>query len=99
VKHLHNKRSLPNLIAAATIFASAPAMAVVTIWDGGGANSNWDTATNWVGDVLPPTANDVQFASAFTSGTTIQTNGNRTANSLIINTLTGFTSAAEPRIG
>src|SRR4051812_29224655 len=69
-------------VALSALLASH-ATAATTVWDGGGANANWDTPANWLGDVVPPAANDVQFASAFTSGTTISPNGNRTANSLI----------------
>jgi hypothetical protein len=28
--------------------------AAAATWDGGGANSNWSTGANWVGDVAPP---------------------------------------------
>src|SRR5213595_1331661 len=56
-------------------------------------SSNWNVAANWAGNTVPPIANDVQFASAFASGTTIRTNGNRTANGLLIHTLTPFTIA------
>jgi autotransporter-associated beta strand protein len=79
--------------AAAALFASAPALAVITTWDGGGANSNWATAANWNTNVVPPAINDVQFGSAFTSGTSIVMGGSRTVNSLIINTVTPFTIA------
>jgi hypothetical protein len=36
----------------------APAVAT---WDGGGANANWTTAANWVGDVAPNPGDDLVF--------------------------------------
>lgn len=33
----------------------------VKIWDGGGADSNWKTAQNWIGDVAPVTDDDLIF--------------------------------------
>src|SRR5262245_20527552 len=36
----------------------APAVAT---WDGGGANANWTTAANWVGDVAPNPADYLVF--------------------------------------
>ena len=38
----------------------APAIAT---WDGGGANNNWTTAANWVGDVAPQPGDDLVFGS------------------------------------
>jgi hypothetical protein len=29
------------------------------IWDGGGPDLNWTTAANWVGDVVPSSADDL----------------------------------------
>jgi autotransporter-associated beta strand protein len=93
------RRNIAALSAAAlaTVLASR-VNAVTTIWDGGApvGNTNWNTAANWLGDVVPPTANDVQFATGFGSGTTIETNGNRTANSLLINTTTDFIISGDP---
>lgn len=36
--------------------------AYVWVWDGGGADDNWTTAANWVGDVEPGLGAAVQFA-------------------------------------
>jgi hypothetical protein len=36
----------------------APAIAT---WDGGGANNNWTTAANWVGDIAPQPGDDLVF--------------------------------------
>lgn len=60
------------------------------IWDGGGADAKWNTANNWDNNTVPLTTADVTFATAFTSGTAIDLNGNRTVNSLTINTTTAF---------
>ena len=34
----------------------------VSIWDGGGADNNWMTAANWVGDAVPSAGDDLVFA-------------------------------------
>jgi len=39
----------------------APAVAT---WDGGGANANWSTAANWIGDVAPTPGDDLVFPAA-----------------------------------
>lgn len=58
-------------------------------WAGVGADNKWDTAANW--DLgVPDAADDVVFATGFTSGTTINLNGNRTVASLTVNTITSF---------
>ena len=53
-------------------------------------DAKWDTVTNWNNDAVPANGDIVQFGSAFTSGTSINLNGNRTAASLIISTLSAF---------
>ena len=42
----------------------APASADDIIWDGGGADNNWDTAENWSNDVVPTFFEDVFFTAA-----------------------------------
>jgi autotransporter-associated beta strand protein len=76
----------------------ASVLAVTTVWDGGSTigNTNWGSGPNWVGNIAPGPTNDVEFGVAFTSGTNIQTVGNRTVNSLIINTLTPFSISGAP---
>src|SRR5438034_9974512 len=37
------------------------AVPAVSTWDGGGANANWTTAANWVGDVAPQAGDDLVF--------------------------------------
>ena len=46
-------------------------------WDGGpsGTSTNWNTAANWVGDVLPGPSDDAVIGAAF-SGITISTSAN-----------------------
>ena len=54
------------LLLAVVLFGHAMYAATFT-WDGGGANDNWSTALNWVGDSTPPLlsgANDFAFAGA-----------------------------------
>jgi (2Fe-2S) ferredoxin len=36
----------------------------VKTWDGGGADNNWSTAANWVGDVAPVPGDDLVFPAA-----------------------------------
>ncbi|MCA1624600.1 MAG: VCBS repeat-containing protein [Acidobacteria bacterium] len=40
---------------------SANAFSAVKTWDGGGADPNWATAANWVGDIAPVVNDDVVF--------------------------------------
>ena len=42
----------------------APVSADDIIWDGGGADNNWDTAENWSNDVVPTFFENVFFTSA-----------------------------------
>src|SRR5215204_4172750 len=79
----------------ALLAASNPLRAVITIWDGGGANTNWSTSANWNTNVVPLSTHDVEFATGFGSGTTIETAGDRTANSIIISTGTTFTLSGD----
>lgn len=68
------------------------AQAATRTWDGGGVDSNWNTIFNWDGDIsIPATTDDVTIGTAFGSGATISLNGDRTVNSLTIDTSTGIT--------
>ncbi|HJT81001.1 MAG TPA: autotransporter-associated beta strand repeat-containing protein, partial [Chthoniobacterales bacterium] len=67
-----------------------PVKAATRTWDGGGADALWDTILNWDNDALPANGDIIVFGSAFSSGSTISLNGNRTVGSLQINTITGF---------
>ena len=64
--------------------------ATTRTWDGGGTNAFWDTVVNWDNDALPATSDIVQFSTGLGSGAAINLNGNRTAASLTINTLSAF---------
>src|SRR5882762_6556734 len=76
---------------AGVLGALARAFAATSTWDGGGTTQSWGDAANWSPNGVPPAANDVVFASGFASGTNVHLNGNRTVNSLTINTATAFT--------
>lgn len=42
--------------------AAEPRLPMATrIWDGGGANVNWTTPTNWVGNVVPQAGDNLEF--------------------------------------
>lgn len=43
------------------LFFSLNTPAAVRTWDGGGADANWQTAANWVGDVAPAANDDLVF--------------------------------------
>ena len=60
-------------------------------WDGGGADALWDTVLNWDNNAAPVNGDTLMFGSAFTSGTTINLNGNRTSGLITISTLSAFT--------
>src|SRR5689334_15192297 len=59
-------------------------------WDGGGADARWSTVNNWQNNLLPSTTAAITIGTGFNSGPTIFLNGNRTADSLVINTTTDF---------
>jgi autotransporter-associated beta strand protein len=50
--------------AAASAFYPTSAKAALRTWDGGGANSLWMNATNWVDDVAPVAGDDLFFPVA-----------------------------------
>ena len=53
-------------------------------WTGGGGNTNWDTAANWSGGVVPSAGSDVVIAVS--SGTAVNGSGNAAQiNSLTLN--------------
>ena len=56
------KYRLITLLLVSIVFVTAhPLGAADRTWDGGGANVNWSTITNWDGDATAPVANDVLF--------------------------------------
>ncbi|HSI65509.1 MAG TPA: hypothetical protein VLE43_20450 [Candidatus Saccharimonadia bacterium] len=59
------------------------------VWDaGGGANSNWSTGNNWVGDGLPTAGKDVILGIG---GASVQIDSAQTAGMVFINRDTAFT--------
>ncbi|MDR1284050.1 MAG: hypothetical protein LBK99_25020 [Opitutaceae bacterium] len=57
----HPKNSPRFLVAAFAAFTAIHLSAATVKWDGGAGNSTWTTATNWSGDTLPASADDVTF--------------------------------------
>jgi autotransporter-associated beta strand protein len=49
---------------------SINAFSAVKTWDGGGADANWTTAANWVGDVAPVANDDLVFPATAAQFTT-----------------------------
>jgi hypothetical protein len=49
------------LIGLSISIFSVNAFSAVKTWDGGGADANWQTAANWVGDVAPVVTDDLVF--------------------------------------
>ncbi len=52
------------LLAFLFIFCVSNNYAAVKTWDGGGADANWTTAANWVGDIAPVANDDLVFPAA-----------------------------------
>ncbi len=64
---------------------SVNAFSAVRTWDGGGADANWTTAANWVGDVAPVAGDDLVFpASAARQSNNNNFSGFTSFNSLTI---------------
>lgn len=51
-------------------------------WDGGGANGNWNTAANWVGDVAPVANDDLIFPATSAQFATTHNFSGTTFNSI-----------------
>ena len=43
------------------VLAFASSALATQVWDGGGAGDSWSTATNWSGDAVPTSGDDVYF--------------------------------------
>ncbi len=54
------------------------------VWDGGGADSNWSTAANWVGDSLPTSASTVYFDSTSAKNAVIDSGFGAAVSSVLI---------------
>ena len=67
-----------------------------TTWDGGGTNASWGTLANWNPDGLPlfDGTEAITIGTGFASGLTMTLDGTRYIDSLLINTISGFTLAA-----
>jgi|GEM_PF-1870917 len=70
-------------------FALMASRSTAAIWDaGGGANNNWTTAANWVGDAVPTTGQDVVIGAG--SGN-VAINSSEPVGMLMISRDAGFT--------
>ncbi len=49
------------LLSLLILFCAVNDFSAIKTWDGGGANGNWTTAANWVGDVTPVANDDLVF--------------------------------------
>lgn len=58
------------ILAVFFTLLTSSSFAAVRTWDGGGADANWQTAANWVGDVAPAANDDLVFPAATTQFTT-----------------------------
>src|SRR5262245_29987999 len=81
-KHPYAQRANRNFQPRLEALENRLALAAIT-WDGGssGTGTAWNTAANWVGDVLPGTVDDAVIGPAF-SGVTITSSGAVTIKSL-----------------
>ena len=66
------------LLGALNVFSA------VKTWDGGGADANWQTAANWVGDIAPVAGDDLVFPAAAEQ----QSNNNNLAGFTTFHSLT-----------
>jgi hypothetical protein len=59
-------RYFPVLVAAMVFFVceTSVSFAATRTWDGGGANTSWTTAANWVDDIAPVAGDDLVFPAA-----------------------------------
>lgn len=57
MRTLTGRRMVALVAGIATV--AVQAMAATFVWDGGGADRYWTTAANWVGDVAPAPADDL----------------------------------------
>ena len=49
------------IFVSVVLLSSLNVFAAVRTWDGGGVDSNWQTAANWAGDVAPVAGDDLVF--------------------------------------
>jgi len=67
----------------------APQVLFAQTWDGGGADNNWSTAANWVGDAVPTGSADVYFDPTSVKNCTIDDVGGWTGALFIYSGYTG----------
>ncbi|AHF94429.1 hypothetical protein OPIT5_15700 [Opitutaceae bacterium TAV5] len=75
------------IIATFAVWFSSGLAAATIKWDGGGGNSTWTTPTNWSGDILPTSADDVTFdinTGMATSGTQVDFGSSVGARSITV---------------
>ena len=75
------------------VVTDAPIIPVSTVWDGGGADLNMSTATNWDGDVLPA-FNGAAVPVFSTGGATATVDTAASLYGMVFNANTNFTVAA-----
>ncbi|MCW2960477.1 MAG: hypothetical protein JWM90_864 [Thermoleophilia bacterium] len=71
---LHRQLTIALLVSIGVLLLPGSALAGDVTWDGGGGNSLWSNATNWDGNMLPTTGDDVVIGSNVTVGGTIMVN-------------------------
>ncbi len=74
----------------------AQAQAAIVTWDGGGADNNWNTVANWVGDVAPGTLDVATFDATSVKNATVNANIS-VAGINIVSTYTGTITQAAGR--
>ena len=81
------------VLTVAAIAVAGPSMAATRSWDGQGADASWANPTNWDGNTLPAFdgTEAVSIGSAFTSGTTLTLDGDRSVLNLIQTNATDIT--------
>ena len=60
------------LVLGFILFGALNVFSAVKTWDGGGADANWQTAANWVGDIAPVAGDDLVFPAADRLGSSVQ---------------------------
>lgn len=105
---MKNKFSIPSLfkpvyttafIATSAFVLSGSLLNAAGIWDGGGADALWSTVANWDDNALPASGSDVTIQAPFTSGQTINTNGNQAVGKLTFGNGSAATSTLSGETG
>ncbi len=72
------------LLLLVFLFAAVNSFSATRTWDGGGANGNWATAANWVGDVAPTVGDSLVFPATAAQFSTTNNLSTFTFSSLTI---------------